>query len=940
MISTLLPFEYRSRDGVVHDLRTLAPIGRATTSVSVQQSTQQQQPHPPPPQQQQQQQQQQQPNHSARYRPSPSPSPLSFDTSSEQQQQQHVTSSGTTVSVPPLAADYTESNVNLERECIIGLLRRLQSMERAVELSSAATTAPGSSGRSVVSAALSLADVEAAILDSAGEDLIESLLMASLHNIAELDAATATAAVAAGAPMAQGKGYLSPPSNNGGAVSSSMFAAALSKRGSGSALHAAAMRSATPSVSPSLLELASARDSAGRQLVHFVAGLGYTSLLSVLLSQLSADVNSQDHSHRTPLHYAVLASDEFEGGGGAQMSAAGSPAALMVSALLSFGADDRLMDRAGRTALALADLHGRRHIVQVFLEVQNAESLEFDTVAHASSSSSQPHHQQQQQQQRGGDPAQRHHAHPASIETGSTSDNGNRDRSIALTAPATTASQRPGAHEFLSVSSDTEEEEGGGVDEDGSDDNDDDDDDEQMYAAAAASAFAAPSSSNGTSVHAVSGSNISAGATATMSSNGTNASPSAPSSSSSSFPLDRAFSSLTLHDMGISQATLASFDAPLGAADLFSSSTPAFARVVRKVQRQIRWWLFRRHVAAQKLQSVARGMLARRGLKRLRESAQVIQSAFKARKVRRDFVQLRRATKFIQDKFRHARGGGGVSPMSASAVGGGGGGGNASAGSTGPSTTPASANMMRPHLLRPISLSIGPGITSGGGGAESGGGGGESSSIRGASATPAAAAAGGGGSASESESATVERKRSRYLQPPPALQHTSIPSVHDSNLSGDEAGRPLSSLGGLPFRFSPTASMLLSSSAAASSSTVAAAAASSAADGGHGSMSPDALSLLLPDTDADADGEPRSLSLSLAPPLPSSSDATGEDEAGAATSGPFFTLPSMLQLDDPHILAMQLHEPGQLVSPALRSLSRTHQEASAASGHATHMLVQ
>jgi hypothetical protein len=107
-------------------------------------------------------------------------------------------------------------------------------------------------------------------------------------------------------------------------------------------------------------------------------------------------------------------------------------------------------------------------------------------------------------------------------------------------------------------------------------------------------------------------------------------------------------------------------------------------------------------------------------------------------------------------------------------------------------------------------------------------------------------------------------------------------------------------------------------------------------------MSPDALSLLLPDTDADADGEPRSLSLSLAPPLPSSHEATGEDESGAAASGPFFTLPSMLQLDDsdPHMMAMQVHEPAQLVSPALRSLSRSQQDTSASSGHATHMLVQ
>lgn len=49
------------------------------------------------------------------------------------------------------------------------------------------------------------------------------------------------------------------------------------------------------------------------------------------------------------------------------------------------------------------------------------------------------------------------------------------------------------------------------------------------------------------------------------------------------------------------------------------SSDESFAFAVRSIQKKIRWWLYRRHAAAKKLQAVARGMMVRKNLKRERE---------------------------------------------------------------------------------------------------------------------------------------------------------------------------------------------------------------------------------------------------------------------------------------------------------------------------------
>jgi hypothetical protein len=83
----------------------------------------------------------------------------------------------------------------------------------------------------------------------------------------------------------------------------------------------------------------------------------------------------------------------------------------------------------------------------------------------------------------------------------------------------------------------------------------------------------------------------------------------------------------------------------------------AFERHVSAVQRQIRWWLVRRHRAAQKLQAAMRGMLIRRNLKRMRDSATLIQSLVRRHQAQREYRTLRNATLTIQSNFRerHAK---------------------------------------------------------------------------------------------------------------------------------------------------------------------------------------------------------------------------------------------------------------------------------------------
>ena len=92
--------------------------------------------------------------------------------------------------------------------------------------------------------------------------------------------------------------------------------------------------------------------------------------------------------------------------------------------------------------------------------------------------------------------------------------------------------------------------------------------------------------------------------------------------------LDLAFSTLTLSDMGINTSALHS--------SLIHPTSPTqFHSLVRDSQRQLRWYLLRRHHAAMKLQAAARGMLVRRSMKRMRDSAVVIQRVVRRRRERR-----------------------------------------------------------------------------------------------------------------------------------------------------------------------------------------------------------------------------------------------------------------------------------------------------------------
>jgi hypothetical protein len=107
--------------------------------------------------------------------------------------------------------------------------------------------------------------------------------------------------------------------------------------------------------------------------------------------------------------------------------------------------------------------------------------------------------------------------------------------------------------------------------------------------------------------------------------------------------LDKAFSSMTLMDMGINTEHL---DRP-GVTD------QDFANGVKTIQRKIRWWLYRRHNAASIiLQAATKGWMVRRNLKRMRTSATLIQSLVRQRIAQRDYKKLKEVTLQIQSKFR------------------------------------------------------------------------------------------------------------------------------------------------------------------------------------------------------------------------------------------------------------------------------------------------
>jgi hypothetical protein len=76
----------------------------------------------------------------------------------------------------------------------------------------------------------------------------------------------------------------------------------------------------------------------GRSLLHHVAELGFTHVLALLMEAATPPrINCADDSGLTPLHIAARAGD-----------------GLMISALLSYGADDTVADKNGRTASDMA----------------------------------------------------------------------------------------------------------------------------------------------------------------------------------------------------------------------------------------------------------------------------------------------------------------------------------------------------------------------------------------------------------------------------------------------------------------------------------------------------------------------------------------------------------------------------------------------------------
>jgi len=107
--------------------------------------------------------------------------------------------------------------------------------------------------------------------------------------------------------------------------------------------------------------------------------------------------------------------------------------------------------------------------------------------------------------------------------------------------------------------------------------------------------------------------------------------------------LERAFSSITLHDMGINTSDI---EGPSPVPD------EVFTNAAERIQKQFRAYLFRRHTAAKKLQRFMRGMMARKSLKRSHNAATIIQSHFRTNRVRREYQKLKHAAIMVQNNFR------------------------------------------------------------------------------------------------------------------------------------------------------------------------------------------------------------------------------------------------------------------------------------------------
>ncbi len=90
------------------------------------------------------------------------------------------------------------------------------------------------------------------------------------------------------------------------------------------------------------------------------------------------------------------------------------------------------------------------------------------------------------------------------------------------------------------------------------------------------------------------------------------------------------------------------------ASDIDNPTTPAASvkLAVKRIQRQIRAWLYRRHEAAKTLQSATRSWLERRKVEKQHHAAVVIQSSFRRRNAQKEFAALKAATLLVQKRFR------------------------------------------------------------------------------------------------------------------------------------------------------------------------------------------------------------------------------------------------------------------------------------------------
>ena len=77
-----------------------------------------------------------------------------------------------------------------------------------------------------------------------------------------------------------------------------------------------------------------------------------------------------------------------------------------------------------------------------------------------------------------------------------------------------------------------------------------------------------------------------------------------------------------------------------------------FADSVEKIQIQLKAWLYKRQIAAKKIQQATREWLARRNTKKLNDSAILIQSMFRTKLTQKKFQLLRQSTIKLQKKFR------------------------------------------------------------------------------------------------------------------------------------------------------------------------------------------------------------------------------------------------------------------------------------------------